>query len=374
MTKFSFKQPDFVSFDTPELEDEASKVESQESLNFLDDLGESKPEETKPKEVESPLDSFESDLKPLEEKQTKQPLYVSLLNRMIEDEVITSKPEDFDTEKDAEEEDFLKVVKHNIEVAEQRGAEYLVENLDPLLQRAIQYNLNRGDMTNYFQVLAEEQTIKNLDPENEPDQEKIVREWLKFTGTSTENIDKKINRFKESGILKDEAAEMKVELDKKAEEIAKGKEKVQQELAERERNMNRAYKDKVFNLLKTEKLGDVKVSKEDSAFIYSFLTGEETELDLGNGLKKKMPMLEALIFKHKYSKDGLLNRLALIPLLLEKPDVFDKLYKLPMETKVTKEFLTNHKYGSWSKGSSIEEKKETKETGGKYKFANLKLK
>jgi|WetSurMetagenome_2_1015567.scaffolds.fasta_scaffold00277_30 hypothetical protein len=83
-----------------------------------------------------------------------------------------------------------------------------VKNLDDYIK-------NGGKFEDYYNQLSKGIDYDNIDMENEDNQKTIIKEYLKKEGYSDTQINKKINRFEETGLLEDEANDALEILDKK---------------------------------------------------------------------------------------------------------------------------------------------------------------
>lgn len=317
-------------------------------------LGEEKPEESSEKGI-----NYETVIDTLAEKGIIQEAYEGFENDEVNEDTLT------------------KLLEHNIEKVIEERFDGFIEPLSDYTKRLIEFDVNsKGKgVEQYLQTLIEEQNIKNLDVTNEYDQEKIVRQWysrkeMKFT---SEELEEKIKDLKETGHLEKEAKTIKPKLDEDAVNIAKTKEEQQRQLRETELKVKEVYNKRVIDTLKSGKIGDITLSKEDAGNIYSVLTGDETiEMNLPNGQKAMMTPLDAHIFFNKYAKEGSLERLALAALLLTNPAKFEQEYSKKVETKVTNTFMQQHKYNNAVKGGKVDTREEPKHQSFTEKNKNAK--
>jgi hypothetical protein len=104
-----------------------------------------------------------------------------------------------------------------------------------------EYVQNGGDLKTYFSNLYGEFDINTIDIKKEPHQELVVREQLKELGLSKEAIDKRIQRYSDTGILEEEAGEaydyLKNNIDKKQEKLLEDQKRFKEELQNQQQKM-----------------------------------------------------------------------------------------------------------------------------------------
>lgn len=370
MRNFSNPQPITVdvSFDEPIV------AEGQQGLDFVEP-GESE-EETPEVDLTNPTETPEQvediiTIDPLtpEEPQvveTTNP-YLQTINSFLEKGIFDTENlyEGFTDETEPSEEVLEKFIEHNIQLREQQAVTDLFEEVSPLTQRLLQYDLNaKGQgVDSFIRILIEENNIKSLNPDNEYDQEKIVRTWYKDEDFTSQEIDEKIEDLKQAGLLVKEASRLKPKLDAKAEAIAKQEEENQKMLSQIENQRKQGFYSKVEAEIKTGKIDNIPLSREDANSILNLLFAEDVRLKLPEGREVKMNAFEAEIFKHKYSNKGDVKLLLKAALLLTNPDKFYKHFANEVKTKETNEFVKAQKYNITKSQPKPETKKETKNVG-----------
>lgn len=301
--------------------------------------------------------------------------YEKVIDILAEKGIIVEAYEGFG-EKDIDEESLVQLLEHNTKKAIDESFDGFFEPLTEYTKRLIEFDINaKGEgVEQYLQTLIEEQNIKSLSVDNEYDQEKIVRQWYsRKEGYSQSELEEKVTELKDAGLLEKESKRIKPKLDDEAANIAKAKEEEQRQIREIEMKVKDVYNKRVIDTLKTGKIGEITLSKEDAGSIYSLLTGEETiEMTLPNGKKAMMNPLDAHIFLNKYAKEGSLERLALAALLLTNPKRFEQEYSKQVETKVTNTFVQEHKYNNAVKGGKIDTREEPKHQSFTEKNKNAK--
>lgn len=162
------------------------------------------------------------------------------------------------------------------EVAAKTPQEFF-ESLPDELQYAAKYVADGGnDLKGLFQALAQVETVRQLNPTDENDQEGIVKSYLQATGFGTdEEIEEELTTWKDLGVLEKKAKQFKPKLDQMQEEI------VQQKLAEQEGRQKQQeaaaqqYVQSVFEALRPAEINGLKLDKKTQALLYTGLTKPE---------------------------------------------------------------------------------------------------
>ena len=352
------------------------------SLDFADPTEKEEKKEEPKKEPATPSTSTTKeeeedktgvDFEEEKEEEEKGFNYESVINALADKGFIKEAYEGFD-EDDVTEETLIKLLTHNIEKEKEGEFDNFISTLSPLTQRLLEFDVNAdpkqkgAQVESYLKTLIEENSIKSLDPENEYDQEKIVKQWYKSKEGYTPNeIEEKVQELKEAGLLAKESKRIKPKLNEEAESIARKQEEDQRNLKLMKERFDEQYNEKVINVLKTGKVGGINLSKEEATNLYSYMTADEVPVNIG-GKVTTMSHLEALLFFNKHHENGSIENLALATLLLTNPEKFEKEYSKKMETKVTEEFVKTHKYNNKIKtGEAKETKKNAPEP--RWRFA-----
>ena len=348
---------------TKETTETETKEEISEESNLDFDLG-------TPTEID-----FEPDTV-TEEVDVEVNLIVDTLNDLA-DSVFsgTLQPyEGYDPEEKPSKEMLQKFVTHNIELAKETAVDDFYSNLSSVAQRIVDVDLNaenEEDVRKYLSSLIEETNIKALDPNNEFDQERIVRQWFENEDWTPEEVEEKLSDLKNSGLLAKEASRIKPKLESKAEEIATKKEESMRQLREMEQSRKKGFLQKVGDVLKGGKIGDIPVNKDEATKIFTLLDPDKRMYQTNDGKKLEMTPIEMLIMSHRYSQKADPETLAMVAYLLTDREGFEKKFKKVMETKATNEFVKDHKYQTNVQAGRIkvEEKKgEVKPVANKWQL------
>lgn len=180
------------------------------------------------------------------------------------------------------------------EVAAQTPKEFF-ESLPEELQYAAKYVADGGqDLKGLFQVLAQVEQVRELDPSQENDQEQIVRQYLQATNFGdTDEIDEEIATWKDIGVLQKKANQFKPKLDQMQEQMVQSRLAEQEQRRKQQEEAAEAYVQNVFEALRPGEINGLKLDKKTQAQLYSGLvqpqypsiSGRPTNL-LGHLLEK----------------------------------------------------------------------------------------
>lgn len=283
---FSSKPVDTSFLDKPDSDQEEDKPSSQEAVKQLDEIvneGSEFEEETK---VTSGRPRVNKDG------------MVELTNKLIEKGLIMPFDEDKPLDKYTLQ-DFEELIEANFQEREKKVREetpgQFFDALPEELQVAAQYVAKGGkDLKGLFRTLAAAEEVKSLDPDDEMDQESIVRTFLhaKEWGTA-EEIERQIEKLKDRGELEEEAIDIKPRLDAMQEQIVAHRLKQQEEAAKQQQMMARQYMQNIYDTLEPGELNGVKLDRKTQELLYSGLvqsvypsiSGRRTNL-LGHLLEK----------------------------------------------------------------------------------------
>lgn len=286
--------------------------------------------------------------------------YLTTINNLVDKGIIVEPYEGFTEDTEPTQEVLLNFLEHNLEIRDRKVIEDFIGDISPLAQRILEYDLNsKGQNTeSYLRTLIEENNIKSLNVENEYDQEKIMRLWLKDEDWTSDEIEEKIQDLKNSSLLQKEASRVKPKLDARAEAIAKEEEEAQRMLRQIETKRKEDFFNRVESIIKTGKVDNLTIGREDAEKIMSLLLVDDVPVRLPEGKELRMNYLEAEIFKHKYSSKGNPNLLIQVAYLLSNPEKFYKQFANAVQTKEVNEFVKSQKYNIQSKSAPIVEKEK----------------
>lgn len=286
-----FSKPTPVSMDFIDEDDEDDENKDDAST---DDKGD-KPGEIDSEKVDAILDDLtkdEDDDSDADDSNTKKPgrpksdksSLVNFFKEQIESKEMFAF-DDYDEEKQSlddylaslSENDLKELYKANIdnlkqEVASQTPKEFF-ESLPEELQYAAKYVMDGGqDLKGLFSVLAQVEQVRELNPEQETDQEQIVRQYLLATNFGDESeISEEIETWKDLGVLEKKAKQFKPKLDNMQEEIVAAQLAEQEERKLQQQQAADAYVNNVFEALRAGEVNGLKLDKKTQANLYAGL-------------------------------------------------------------------------------------------------------
>jgi hypothetical protein len=277
--------------------------------------------------------------------------------------------EGFDTESEPDEDSVLALIRHNVEIQKEEAVQEFFNDMPETVQRLIQFSLNAAnpadaeeDIISYARVLIEKSNISNLNVEDEYDQERIVRSWYSNEDWGAEEIEEKVSDLKNANLLEKEAKRIKPKLDQAAEAIAQRKEEEAQQIRQLEMRYKKDYIVRLQELFSKDRIANVAFNPTEKQNLLTSLISDDVEVAMPGGKKVKMPYLEALITYHRFSPKADLENLALATMILTDRAAFDAKYSKMLETKVTSEFVKDHKYDANKKAGLLKVKDNGQKT------------
>jgi len=246
-----------------------------------------------------------------------------VINKLIE----TGKIVPFDDDKPLEEysvKDYEELLEANFaeienKVRQETPVEFF-QSLPEELQYAAKYVADGGqDLKGLFQVLAQAEEIRELDPSSERGQEQIVREYLRATNFgNSEEIEEEIDGWRDRGDLESKAMKFKPKLDKMQESIVAQKVAKQEQMKAQQQAAAQAYMENVYNTVAAADLNGIKLDKRTQNLIYSGLV-QPTYPSISG---KPTNLLGHLLEKYQYVEPDY-NKIAKVLWLLADEDGYE---------------------------------------------------
>lgn len=172
-----------------------------------------------------------------------------------------------------------------------------VKTYSPQIQAIINYAERGGsDVSPLLSAISEVEKSTDFDIESEKGQEDIISEYLKVQGWSEDEIKEEIETAKDLNKLKKKAESFLPKLNQMNQQRL---ESIMAEQAEREKEADEArrnYLSTIKNTLDKDKLGDIKLTRQDKALIWDGLTDVKYRSWSGqptNAFFKKLEELQA---------------------------------------------------------------------------------
>ena len=157
---------------------------------------------------------------------------------------------------------FAEVVKQNS----------VPEYADERIQALDEYVKQGGKFEDFYAKQQEALTIDNIDLEDENNQKAVVREFMKYSGYSDEQINKKIARYEDNDVLYDEAEDaldrLKEIRQKEVEEATRQQEEAAKKQEEESRQFFETVSKDIQNLTN---IRGINVPKEDRKALFDYI-------------------------------------------------------------------------------------------------------
>lgn len=226
-----------------------------------------------------------------------------------------------------------------------------IESYSPQIQAILHYaEQGGGDVTPLLSAIAEVERSTNFDIESEIGQEAIIDEYLRVQGWSEDEIKEEIETAKDLNKLKKKAESFLPKLNQMNEQRLQ---LIMAEQAEREReaeNARKNYLSTIKGTLDKEKLGDVKLSRQEKAMIWDGLTEVKYKSWSGQPTNLFFKKLEELQAGDKADYDHFLE---IAYLTLNRNSFKDKL-RTEIKTEVTADTVRKLKIQEGKKANASE--------------------
>ena len=249
-------------------EDDDDEVKKEDKLNEddEDEVVEEKPvkaKTTKPAKVEK-QDTTEEEVTEEDESKHIISFFDALSEKIGWDEI-----DEEDKPKTAEEliQYFANVIEEN---SKPDYASEEVEKLDAFVRQG-------GDIRAYFEI-DKEIDLDDLDLEDENTQRAVVKQLLKEKGFNSKQIEKKLSKYEDAGILEDEATDAIEDLkeiqEQKKQQLLKNQEKAFKEKQEQQRQL---YNNVVSEIKGLETIRGIKVPEKDKRALIDYILKPDTD-------------------------------------------------------------------------------------------------
>tara|TARA_R110002126_G_scaffold287899_1_gene440985 strand:- start:20 stop:1318 length:1299 start_codon:yes stop_codon:yes gene_type:complete len=296
-TFFSKNESDTTFLDKPgeaesgtsndEDEDEDSETKVEEDFNQNNDAVESNNESENLDAIlgnpSAEIDEEDDDSK-TSSKGGRKPAMVETLTKLINNNSI----ELFEDQQDLSSytnDDMVDLIEANINKRVQQTAKDapldMFKRLDPKIQDLVAFQLNGGtDISSVLKVVSQSQEITELDVTKEKDQERIIREWFRSTGSYNEDeLEDEITSIMDRGDLEKKATQFKPKLDDKQSLIMKKKLDEQEQSRERAEVAKNKWGETIFHNLNKPDLNGIPLSNKVQTMLYHGLTDNTTYQD-----------------------------------------------------------------------------------------------
>ncbi len=195
--------------------------------------------------------------------------------------------------------DLHTLLDENVKLVETRKDEEapkkLFESLPYELQAANDYWMKGGrDLKSIFNALGRVEEVRDLDPASEPDQEKIVEEYLRSANSdwSSDEVKEQIEEWKDLGQISKKAAQLKPKLDKMKEQIVAYQLEQQEVVVAQRKEAANKYVKNVYDALLPGELGGTKLDSKTQTSLYNGLVRADYQSMSGGNTNRLGHLLE----------------------------------------------------------------------------------
>ena len=175
---------------------------------------------------------------------------------------------------------------------------------DERIQKLDEYVKNGGKFEDFYQKQQETLTLDDIDMEDETNQKAVIRELLKHSNYTDEQINKKISRYEENDMLYEESEDALDRLKQiRTQEIEYARQQ-QEEYARQQAEQSRAFYDAVTNDINSlTSIRGIAIPKEDRRALFDYIfkvdqTGmSQYQKDFNENLSKNL--IESAYFTMK---------------------------------------------------------------------------
>ena len=185
------------------------------------------------------------------------------------------------------------------------------EYADDRIQRLDEYVKNGGRFEDFYEIQKEALSLDNIDMEDEVNQKAVIRELLKHSNYSDEQINKKISRYEDADMLYEESEDALDRLKNIRQAELEEATRRQQEIVRQQEEQSKAFFTSVTkDINELTYIRGIAVSKEDRKALFDYIfkvdnTGlSQYQKDFNSNLSKNL--IESAYFTMK--ADDLINK------------------------------------------------------------------
>lgn len=143
---------------------------------------------------------------------------------------------------------------------------------DERIQRLDEYVKNGGKFEDFYQKQSESLSLENLDMEDEVNQKAVIRELLKHSNYSDDQINKKISRYEDADMLYEESEDALERLKQiRAREVEEAT-RMQQEYAKQQEEEQKAFFNNVTSEInKLTNIRGIAIPQEDRRALFDYI-------------------------------------------------------------------------------------------------------
>lgn len=146
------------------------------------------------------------------------------------------------------------------------------EYADERIQRLDEYVKNGGKFEDFYQKQSESISLADLDMEDENNQKAVIRELLKYSNYSDDQINKKISRYEDADMLYEESEDALDRLKQIRQHELEEAERQQQELVRQQEQQSKAFFDAVTSDINSlTNIRGIAIPKEDRKALFDYI-------------------------------------------------------------------------------------------------------
>lgn len=143
---------------------------------------------------------------------------------------------------------------------------------DERIQALDEYVKNGGKFEDFYSRQQEALTLDNIDLEDENNQKAVVRELMKRSGYTDEQINKKISRYEDSDMLYEESEDALDRLKQLRQAEVEEAKRQQEEMAKQQEEQSRQFFDTVTNDINSlTNIRGIAIPKEDRKALFDYI-------------------------------------------------------------------------------------------------------
>lgn len=152
------------------------------------------------------------------------------------------------------------------------------EYADDRIAQLDKYVKNGGRFEDFYGSMSQQMSYDNMDMEDESNQRAVVREYMHMQGYSDEQINNKVERYEDAGLLEDEASDAIARLKQIRQHEMELQQQQQEEFArQREEQARQFSTDLVSNINSLTQIRGIAVPKEDRRALFDYITRTDAD-------------------------------------------------------------------------------------------------
>lgn len=152
------------------------------------------------------------------------------------------------------------------------------EYADDRIAQLDAYVKNGGRFEDFYGSMSQQMSYDNMDMEDESNQRAVVREYMHMQGYSEEQINNKVERYEDAGLLEDEATDAMARLKQIRQHEMELQQRQQEEFARQQEERAKQFShDLVSNINSLTEIRGISVPKEDRRALFEYITRTDAD-------------------------------------------------------------------------------------------------